>query len=151
MFKKHLMTLRDNFDPLLSNFSNPIWTNPNGGWNSRFFPSGWWNGSFSASSTLSSCAPSEVGIYKRKQESKKTRTRPRKRPRKKEITFFFAWSLSWLSSCFLVVLLSCFLFLNSHLRIGFKNPVRHFMLRCCFEIHCFLCCFSLSNYFFFLK
>ena len=49
---------------------------------------------------------SEVGIYKRKQESKKTtkqeldqesdqeskktRTRPRKRPRKKEKTFFFS-------------------------------------------------------------
>ena len=31
----------------------------------------------------------EVGIYKRKQESKKTRTRPIKRPRKKEKTFFF--------------------------------------------------------------
>ena len=63
-----------------------------------------------------SVSRSEVGIYKRKQESKKTskqeldqesdqenkktRTRPR------------SWSLSWSSSCFLVFLLS---FMNSHL------------------------------------
>ena len=53
----------------------------------------------------------EVGIYKRKQESQKTRTRPRKRSRKKEKSFFFSWSLSWSSFCFLVILFSYFLVL----------------------------------------
>ena len=44
------------------------------------------------------------------------RTRPRKRPIKKGKTFFFSWSLSWSSSCFLVFLLSWFFFIfNSHL------------------------------------
>ena len=56
----------------------------------------------------------EVGIHKREQVSKKTRTRPRKRsknkkkkktrtrPRKRpRKTFFLSWSLSWSSSCFL--------------------------------------------------
>ena len=67
----------------------------------------------------------EVGIYKRKQETKtrprkrsrrqekkkkKTRSRPRNRPRKKKKTFFFSWS-------FLVGFLVEFLFpfINSHL------------------------------------
>ena len=69
----------------------------------------------------------EVGIYKRKQEIKKTRTRPGKRSRKQENknstkkatkkkrkTFFFSWSLSWSISCFLSFLLS---FINSHLSL----------------------------------
>ena len=74
------------------------------------------------------CDRPEVGIFKRKQESKKTRNRPRmrsrkqenknstkktrkrkktrtrqrKRPRKKKKSSFFSWSLSWSSSyCFL--------------------------------------------------
>ena len=42
----------------------------------------------------------------RKQENKKTRTRPRKWSRKKESFFFFSWSLSWSSSCFLVFLIA---------------------------------------------
>ena len=66
-------------------------------------------------------ASTEVGVYKRKQESKKTRkqeldeecdqenkrkkkktrSRPRKRPEKKEKTYFYSSSLSWSSSCFL--------------------------------------------------
>ena len=63
----------------------------------------------------------EVGIYKRKQESKKTkldqesdqetRTRPRKRPRKKEKTFFF----------FLITFLVKFLF-SYILIIFYKFP-----------------------------
>ena len=53
-----------------------------------------------------------MGIYKRKQEGKKTRKKDstkkaikktRKRPRKKKKNFpFFSRSLSWSSSCFLV-------------------------------------------------
>ena len=62
---------------------------------------------------------SEIGIYKRKQESKKTRTRPRKRRRQKDKTFFFSWSLSWSSSCFLTFLFS---FINSHLWVRKIRP-----------------------------
>ena len=93
-----------------------------------------------------SCTISEVGIYKRKQESKKKRKKEldqesdqdkkenkeekknstkkaikktRKRPRKKEKTLFFSWSLSWSSFCFL----PCFFFsfINPHL--GFFKMV----------------------------
>ena len=55
-----------------------------------------------------------MGIYKRKQVSKKTRTRPRKRPRKKEKNFLF----------FLITFLVEFLFsfINSHL--SFKLNTR---------------------------
>ena len=74
----------------------------------------------------------EVGIYKRKQESKKTRKqeldqesdkenkekrkKTRSRPRKKN---FFSWSLSWSSSCFLNFLLSYFLV------FFYKFPTQH--------------------------
>ena len=50
---------------------------------------------------------SEVGIYKRKQKSKKTRIKERKEEldrecvKKKKVFFLFSWSLSWSSSCFL--------------------------------------------------
>ena len=80
-----------------------------------------------------------MGIYKRKQESKKTRkkekrTRPRKRPSKKELDqesdpdhtflfswpfsfffFFFTWSLSWSSSFFIVFYFLVFFFKYSPL------------------------------------
>ena len=44
----------------------------------------------------------EVGIYKRKQESKKTRKKELDQESDQEKTLFFSWSLSWSSSCFLV-------------------------------------------------
>ena len=69
---------------------------------------------------------SELGIYKRKQESKKTRTRPRKRSRKQELDqesdhekrktilfFLITFLVEILFSCFLT---SLFSFINSHLR-----------------------------------
>ena len=45
---------------------------------------------------------SEVGIYKRKHDSKKTR----KQELDQESFFFFSWPLSWSSSCFLVFLIA---------------------------------------------
>ena len=88
----------------------------------------------------------EVGIYKRKQESKKTRkqeleqesdqeikktrkktrTRPRKRPRKNE-KFFFSWTLSWSSSCFAWLRLIEIIWKNVYWRIwldGSKGGVK---------------------------
>ena len=52
-----------------------------------------------------------MGIYKRKQESIKTRKQELDQEKKK-ILSFFSWSLSWSSSCFLTFLFS---FMNSHL------------------------------------
>ena len=59
--------------------------------------------------------PPEVGIYKRKQESKKTRKKELDQEKRK-FFFFFSWS----SSCFLVFLIAflvefLFSFINSHL------------------------------------
>ena len=53
-----------------------------------------------------------MGIYKRKQESKKTKTRPRKWSRKKERFFFFLGRV--------LVFFFCF-FLNSKLSFGFSK------------------------------
>ena len=62
----------------------------------------------------------EVGIYKRKQESKKKRTRPRKQSRKQEndqekkknLFSLIIFLVEFLLSCFLTFLFS---FINSHL------------------------------------
>ena len=95
-----------------------------------------WCRSISISDYFSHSTPSlttfvwpEVGIYKRKKESKKTRKK-----RKQELNqesdqekrkFYFSWSLSWSSPCilsFFLVFLIAFLveflfsFINSHLR-----------------------------------
>ena len=63
------------------------------------------------------CMKPEMGIYKRKQESKKTRTRPRK----KKKTFFFLdhFLVSWLSSCFLSFFLFFLIFLFSYFLVFF--------------------------------
>ena len=67
-----------------------------------------------------------MGIYKRTQESKKTRKQDEldeeSDQEKKKVFFLFSWSLSCSSSCFFlyrflgrVLVFLCFFFINSHL------------------------------------
>ena len=86
-----------------------------------------------------------MGIYKRKQISKKTRkkrTRPRKRPRKQENDQEKKKKLSWSSSCFLpcflffliAFLVEFFFFLFSYFLVFFYKFPPQVFLACCVTI-----------------